>query len=384
MAIILNGKRISEEIKNELADKVTQFEKENGIRPGLAVIMIGKNPASQIYVKNKIKACGQVGINSKSIEMNESVSTIDIIMEIEKLNRSSDIHGILVQLPLPPQIDERIILESIAPEKDVDGFHPFNMGSLVAKQDFLVPATPAGIMEMLKREGIPLRGKNVTIVGHSEIVGKPLNLLFLNEWATPTVCHIETINLKDHTQKADILVVAAGVPYLIREDMVKKGAVVIDVGINRISTDKANPELLEWRKEDFKKKGSTIIGDVDFLRVQKKAGYITPVPGGVGPMTIAMLLSNSVKLAVKAIRKEKEMKECLGEFKGMSKDEIIETYDEMVDKLLRRVNEMQDEIYKLKREIDGNGKLGKDNHKKVRELIKAKDFISKSKKTVKN
>ena len=359
MAIILDGKKISEEIKNELADKVTQLEKENGIKPGLAVIMVGNNPASQIYVKNKIKACEQVGINSISIEMNESVSTIDIIMEIEKLNRRPDVHGILVQLPLTPQIDERIILESIAPEKDVDGFHPFNMGSLVAKQDFLVPATPAGIMEMLKREGISLRGKNVTIVGHSEIVGKPLNLLFLNEWATPTVCHIETVNLKDHTQKADILVVAAGVPYLIKKDMVKKGAVVIDVGINRISADKANPELLKWRKEDFEKKGSTIIGDVDFLQVQKKVGYITPVPGGVGPMTIAMLLLNSVKLAIKAIRKEREMKECLGEFRGMSKDEIIDIYNNMVEKLLRRVNEMQDEIYKLKKEIDGNGRLGK-------------------------
>jgi methylenetetrahydrofolate dehydrogenase (NADP+)/methenyltetrahydrofolate cyclohydrolase len=351
MAIILDGKKISEEITKELTDKVIQLEKENGIKPGLAVIMVGKNPASQIYVKNKIKACEKVGINSISIEMDESASTTDIIMEIEKLNRRSDVHGILVQLPLPQQIDARILLESIAPEKDADGFHPFNMGSLVAKQDFLVPATPAGIMEMLKRESIPLKGKNATIVGHSEIVGKPLNLLFLNEWATTTVCHIETVNLKEHTQNADILVVATGVPYLIKEDMVKKGAVVIDVGINRISSDKANPELLEWRKEDFDKKGSTIIGDVDFLHVQKKASYITPVPGGVGPMTIAMLLSNSVKLALKAIRKKKEMKEFLGEFKDMSKDEIIDTYNKMADKLLSRVSEMQDEIYKLKKEI---------------------------------
>jgi len=310
--------------------------------------------------------------------MEDSVSTTDIIMEIEKLNKRPDIHGILVQLPLPKQIDERILLESISPEKDVDGFHPFNMGSLVAKQDFLVPATPAGIMEMLKREGIPMKGKNVTIVGHSEIVGKPLSLLFLNEWATPTTCHIETKNLKEHTLKADILVVATGVPYLIKEDMVKKGAVVIDVGINRITKDKANPELLEWRKEDFDKKGSTLIGDVDFLKVQKKASYITPVPGGVGPMTIAMLLSNSVKLAIKAMRKEREMKECLGEFKGMSKDEIIDTYDEMVEKLLSRVSEMQDEIYKLKKEIGGNGKLQKVEHKKVKEFVKARDLIAKN------
>jgi len=223
-----------------------------------------------------------------------------------------------------------------------------------------------------------MKGKNVTIVGHSEIVGKPLSLLFLNEWATPTTCHIETKNLKEHTLKADILVVATGVPYLIKEDMVKKGAVVIDVGINRITADKASPELLEWRKEDFDKKGSTLIGDVDFLKVQKKASYITPVPGGVGPMTIAMLLSNSVKLAIKAMRKEREMKECLGEFKGMSKDEIIDTYDEMVEKLLSRVSEMQDEIYKLKKEIGGNGKLKKVEHKKVKEFVKARDFIAKN------
>jgi methylenetetrahydrofolate dehydrogenase (NADP+)/methenyltetrahydrofolate cyclohydrolase len=377
MAKILDGKKLSEEIKNELVEEVIRFEKENGIKPGLAVIMVGENPASQIYVRNKIKACDQVGIKSISINMDDSVSTTDIIMEIEKLNKRPDIHGILVQLPLPKQIDERILLESIAPEKDVDGFHPFNMGSLVAKQDFLVPATPAGIMEILKREGISMKGKNATIVGHSEIVGKPLSLLFLNEWATSTTCHIETRELKEHTIKADILVVATGVPYLIKEDMVKKGAVVIDVGINRITAGKANPELLEWRKEDFEKKGETLIGDVDFLRVQKKASYITPVPGGVGPMTIAMLLSNTVKLAIKAMRKEREMKECLGEFKGMSKDEIIDTYDEMVEKLLNRVSEMQDEIYKLKKEIEGNGKLKKAEHKKLKEFVKAKDFITK-------
>lgn len=347
MATIIDGKKISEDIKKELTDEVTRLEKEDGIKPGLAVIIVGENPASKIYVNSKIKACNQVGINSTSIEMDESVSTADIIMELEKLNKRPDIHGILVQLPLPQQIDERIILESIAPEKDVDGFHPFNMGSLVAKQDFLVPATPAGIMEMLKREGISLKGKNATIVGHSEIVGKPLNLLFLNEWATPTVCHIETVNLKEHTQNADILVVATGVPYLIKEDMVKEGAVVIDVGINRIPADKANPELLEWRKEDFEKKGSTIIGDVDFVNVEKKAGYITPVPGGVGPMTIAMLLSNSVKLAIKAARDNKETKEYLDKPKDISKEEIIGIYDGMVKKLLRRVNEMQDKIDRL-------------------------------------
>ena len=256
--------------------------------------------------------------------------------------------------------------------------------TLVAKQDFLVPATPAGIMEMLRREEIPLRGKDVTIVGHSKIVGKPLALLFLNEWATLTICHLETDNLEIHTKRADILVVATGVPYLIKENMVKEGAVVIDVGINRITADKADTELLKWRKEDFSKKGATLISDVDFLRVKHKASYITPVPGGVGPMTIAMLLSNAVKLAKKAIRKEREMMECLGEFKGMSKDEIIDTYDDMVERLPGRVNEMHDEIDKLKKEISGNGKSEKVNRKRVGEFIKTKNVVSKNREVVGN
>lgn len=282
--------------------------------------------------------------------MDESVSTLGVLKEIEKLNNREDIHGILVQLPLPSQIDKRIVLEAISPKKDVDGFHPINMGRLVAQQEYLVPATPIGILEMLKRENIPMKGKDVTIVGHSEIVGKPCSLLFLNEWATPTICHIETNDLKIHTRNAEILIVAVGKPYLIKEDMVKDGAVVVDVGINRITKDEANDELLEWRKEDFDRKGATLIGDVDFLRVEPKVSYITPVPGGVGPMTIAMLLSNTLKLTNSAIRKEKyEMKECYGELKGMSKDEMINMYDDMVGKLFDRINELQDEIDTLKK-----------------------------------
>lgn len=371
MATLINGSKVASEIKEEVAEEILQFEKKNGLKPGLAVILVGENPASKVYVSSKGRACEQVGIHSETIKMDDTVSTIDILMEIEKLNKRPDIHGILVQLPLPPQVDVRIVLESIDPEKDVDGFHPMNMGSLVAKQDFLVPATPAGIMEMLKRYEVPMRGKDVTVVGHSEIVGKPMSLLFLNEWATPTICHVETSDLKSHTKDADILVVAAGVPYLIKEDMVKEGAVVIDVGINRITKDKASPELLEWRAEDFDKKGATLIGDVDFINVEPKASYITPVPGGVGPMTIAMLLSNTLKLARKAIRKEKEMKECLGEFKGMSKDEIIDTYDDMVDRLFARVNEMQDQIDKMQKEKGGNGKPAKVDVKKMEEMITA-------------
>jgi len=297
IARLISGTRISQDIKNEITEEVKEMKRIKGIVPGLSVILVGENPASKIYVGSKQRGCEQVGFKSESIKMDESVSTEDVLKEIDKLNNREDIHGILVQLPLPEQIDKAKVLEAIYPEKDVDGFHPVNIGKLVTQQECLVPATPLGIIEMLKREDIIIKGKNATVVGHSEIVGKPTTLLLLNEWATVTICHIETRDLKIHTIDADILIVATGVPYLIKGDMVKEGAVVIDVGINRITKDKANQELLEWRKEDFEKKGATLIGDVDFLRVEPKASYISPVPGGVGPMTIAMLLSNTLKAA---------------------------------------------------------------------------------------
>ncbi|GAG71315.1 unnamed protein product [marine sediment metagenome] len=297
IARLISGTRISQDIKNEITEEVKEMKRIKGIVPGLSVILVGENPASKIYVGSKQRGCEQVGFKSETIKMDESVSTEDVLKEIDKLNNREDIHGILVQLPLPEQIDKAKVLEAIYPEKDVDGFHPVNIGKLVTQQECLVPATPLGIIEMLKREDIIIKGKNATVVGHSEIVGKPTTLLLLNEWATVTICHIETRDLKIHTIDADILIVATGVPYLIKGDMIKEGAVVIDVGINRITKDKANQELLEWRKEDFEKKGATLIGDVDFLRVEPKASYISPVPGGVGPMTIAMLLSNTLKAA---------------------------------------------------------------------------------------
>ena len=297
MAKLINGNKISADIKNEIKQEVEELVKTKNLRPGLAVILVGENPASKVYVTNKQKGCEEVGFASKSTKMHDTVSTQDILAEIDKLNKRNDIHGVLVQLPLPPQVNKNMVLEAILPEKDVDGFHPVNMGRLVAQQECLVPATPSGIIELLKREGIQMKGANSTMVGHSEIVGKPTTLLLLNEWATVTICHIETKNLKMHTQDADILIVATGVPYLIKEDMVKDGAVVIDVGINRITKEKASPELLEWRKDDFETKGATLIGDVDFLKVEPKVSHITPVPGGVGPMTIAMLLSNTLKAA---------------------------------------------------------------------------------------
>ncbi|MBN1298499.1 MAG: bifunctional 5,10-methylenetetrahydrofolate dehydrogenase/5,10-methenyltetrahydrofolate cyclohydrolase [Actinobacteria bacterium] len=302
MAKIINGTKISADIKNEIKQEVAELERSKGVKPGLAVILVGENPASKVYVANKQKGCAEVGIISEEIKMPETVSTADLLKEIDMLNKREDIHGILVQLPLPQQINKNMVLEAIIPEKDVDGFHPVNMGRLVAQQECLVPATPSGIIELLKRENINLKGANATMVGHSEIVGKPCTLLLLNEWATVTICHIETRDLKMHTQDADIIIVAAGVPYLIKENMVKEGAAVIDVGINRITSDKANPELLEWRKSDFEAKGATLIGDVDYLKVEPKAGYITPVPGGVGPMTIAMLLSNTLKAANRLVK----------------------------------------------------------------------------------
>lgn len=299
MAKLINGTKISADIKNEIKEEVAELERTKGIKPGLSVILVGENPASKVYVANKQKGCAEVGFVSEEIKLPDTASTADILKEIDRLNNRNDIHGILVQLPLPQQINKNQVLEAILPEKDVDGFHPINMGRLVAQQECLVPATPSGIIELLKREHIPIKGANAAMVGHSEIVGKPCTLLLLNEWATVTICHIETRDLKMHTMDADIVIVAAGVPYLIKENMIKEGAAVIDVGINRITADKANPELLDWRKEDFEAKGATLIGDVDYLKVEPKAGYITPVPGGVGPMTIAMLLSNTIKAAKK-------------------------------------------------------------------------------------
>ena len=302
MAKIINGTKISADIRNEIKQEAAELERTKGVKPGLSVILVGENPASKVYVANKQKGCAEVGFVSEEIKMPDTVSTADVLKEIERLNKRADIHGILVQLPLPSQINKNEVLEAILPEKDVDGFHPVNMGRLVAQQECLVPATPSGIIELLKREGITIKGANATMVGHSEIVGKPCTLLLLNEWATVTICHIETRDLKMHTQDADIVIVAAGVPYLIKEDMVKQGATIIDVGINRITADKASPELLEWRKADFDAKGATLIGDVDYQKVEPKAGFITPVPGGVGPMTIALLLSNTIKAAKRLSR----------------------------------------------------------------------------------
>ncbi|MEN6412429.1 MAG: bifunctional methylenetetrahydrofolate dehydrogenase/methenyltetrahydrofolate cyclohydrolase FolD [Veillonellales bacterium] len=279
-AQILDGKVFSARIKEAVKEDLTAFRQEYGIVPGLAVIIVGANPASKIYVANKHKACGELGIYSEVISLPETVSKAELLDRIAQLNQADNIHGILVQLPLPEHLRaaEAEITNSICPEKDVDGFHPINVGKLSIGEEQLVPCTPWGCIKMLEFAGIPIAGKRAVVIGRSNIVGKPMFHLLLSRNATVTVCHSHTQQLADITRQADILVAAVGKPGFVTKAMVKPGAVVIDVGINRIADKK-------------------LAGDVDFDQVKEVAGYITPVPGGVGLLTIAMLLHNTVKAA---------------------------------------------------------------------------------------
>ena len=275
---LIDGKSLAKKVQSSVASEVEQLKQEKNIVPGLAVILIGDDPASHAYVKMKAKACENVGFYSITHSMPETISQDEIIATIEMMNGNPRIDGILVQLPLPKHVDTNKILEVIDPKKDVDGFHAYNVGRLVTNLDSFVACTPLGVMKMFEEYKIDLEGKDVCVVGASNIVGKPMASLLLNANATVTVTHIYTKDLKAHTSKADIIVVGVGVPGLIKEDMVKDGAIVIDIGINRI-------------------KDGSLVGDVDFKNVSPKCSYITPVPGGVGPMTIAMLLSNTLKSA---------------------------------------------------------------------------------------
>ncbi len=275
---LIDGKALAKKVQATIATEVAQLKQEKNIVPGLAVILIGDDPASHAYVKMKAKACENVGFYSITHSMPDTISQDEIIATIEMMNNNPRIDGILVQLPLPKHVDTDKILEVIDPKKDVDGFHAYNVGRLVTGLDSFVACTPLGVMKMFEEYNIDLRGKDVCVVGASNIVGKPMSSLLLNAEATVTITHIYTKDLKSHTSKADIVVVGVGVPGLIKEDMVKEGAIVIDIGINRI--------------ED-----GSLVGDVDFKNVSPKCSYITPVPGGVGPMTIAMLLSNTLKSA---------------------------------------------------------------------------------------
>ena len=274
---ILDGKKLSDKIRSEVKNDVQTLQ-QKGITPGLAVVLVGSDPASAAYVNMKSKACKEAGIYSIAHEMPETISQDNILEIIHMMNKNPNIDGILVQLPLPKHIDTTAILEAIIPEKDVDGFHPYNVGRVVAGLDGFIPATPYGVMELLKEYDIDPQGKNVCVVGASNIVGKPMATLLLNANATVDICHIYTKDLKAHTLNADIICVGVGVVNLIKEDMVKDGAIIIDIGINRLDNGK-------------------LVGDVDFENVAKKTSYITPVPGGVGPMTIAMLLKNTIKSA---------------------------------------------------------------------------------------
>lgn len=283
---LLDGKALSAKIEKKIADEVKDFKNKAGSVPGLAVILVGQDPASAAYVNMKKKACDRVGFYSVTHEMPQDISQEAIEKTITMMNDNPNIDGILIQLPLPSQIDTTRILELVDPGKDVDGFHPYNVGRLTTGLDGFVPCTPLGVMELLEEYDIELQGKNCVVVGASNIVGKPMAALLLNANATVEICHIFTDDLKKHTINADILLVGVGVINLIKEDMVKDGAIIVDIGINRADNGK-------------------LVGDVDFENVSKKCSYITPVPGGVGPMTISMLLSNTLK-AAKIHAKERE------------------------------------------------------------------------------
>jgi len=297
-ATVLDGNKIAAAIRAETAEEVKSLTAA-GLRPGLAVVLVGHNPASEIYVRGKVKATEEVGIYSEQHTLPETITTQQLLTLIADLNRRDEIDGILVQLPLAPQIDAKKILLAVDPAKDVDGFHPMNVGFLSTQRPGLVPCTPAGVMEILNRSHIPIAGKEAVVVGRSDIVGKPVAMLLLNANATVTVCHSKTHDLPGVCRRADILVAAIGRPGMITRDFVKPGATVIDVGVNKV-TDRAEFQRLfagnAKREETFRTKGAVLAGDVH-PEVAEVAGAMTPVPGGVGPLTIAMLMSNTVRAA---------------------------------------------------------------------------------------
>jgi methylenetetrahydrofolate dehydrogenase (NADP+) / methenyltetrahydrofolate cyclohydrolase len=297
-ATILDGAKIANDIRAEVAAEVKTMSAA-GVRPGLAVVLVGHNPASEIYVRGKVKACEQVGIHREQHTPPDSATTAELLVLVENLNRRDDLDGILMQLPLPAHVDSKKVLMAVDPAKDVDGFHPVNVGFLSTQRPGLVPCTPAGVMEILKRSHIPITGKEAVVVGRSDIVGKPAAMLLLNANATVTVCHSKTHDLPGVCRRADILLAAIGRAGMITRDFVKPGATVIDVGMNTVTDPGEFARLFAGnskREEAFRTKGSTLVGDVH-PNVAEIAGAITPVPGGVGPLTIAMLMFNTVKAA---------------------------------------------------------------------------------------
>ena len=285
MVTIMDGKALSLKLKEQMKQRIEQL-KQQGINPKLVVVLVGDNSASQVYVRNKHKSCGEVGIESEVITMPEQTTQQELLEVVERLNQDETVDGILVQLPLPKQIDEKTVLRSILPEKDVDGFHPVNVGLLSIGDECFAPATPSGIIAMFQEYGIDIAGKNCVIIGRSNIVGKPMAALLLKNHATVTICHSKTEDLASYTRRADVVIVATGHRHTLTADMVKEGAVVVDVGMNRNEQGK-------------------LCGDVDYEEVKEKASFITPVPGGVGPMTITELLENTIQAAQRHHRAEK-------------------------------------------------------------------------------
>ena len=285
MATIMDGKALSLKLKEQMKQRIAQL-KQQGINPKLVVVLVGDNSASQVYVRNKHKSCGEVGIESEVITMPEQTTQQELLEVVERLNQDETVDGILVQLPLPKQIDEKTVLRSILPEKDVDGFHPVNVGLLSIGDECFAPATPSGIIAMFQEYGIDIAGKNCVVIGRSNIVGKPMAALLLKNNATVTICHSKTEDLASYTRRADVVIVATGRRHTLTAEMVKEGAVVVDVGMNRNEQGK-------------------LCGDVDYEEVKEKASFITPVPGGVGPMTITELLENTIQAAQRHHRAKK-------------------------------------------------------------------------------
>ncbi len=279
MANLINGKEVSKSVKERVKAETVEFIKSKGVTPGLAVVIVGNDPASRVYVNSKKKACEEVGFRSFEYALPEETTQEELLALVDKLNNDSEVNGILCQLPLPSQIDENAVINAIKPEKDVDAFHPFNVGKIMIGEFSFLPCTPAGVMELIDSTGTDITGKNCVVIGRSNIVGKPMSMLLLHRNGTVTICHSKTKNLKEICRNADILVAAVGRANFVTGDMVKEGAVVIDVGMNRLENGK-------------------LCGDVNFEEAEKKASYITPVPGGVGPMTIAMLMKNTLTAAI--------------------------------------------------------------------------------------
>ena len=285
-AQIIDGKALALRLREDIAQEVSALEKETGIKPGLAAVLVGDDPASAVYVRNKKIACEKAGLYPQEHRLPAATTQETLLALIHKLNADPKIHGILVQLPLPPHIESKAILQAVSPEKDVDGFHPVNVGRLVEGSPVFVPCTPKGVIHMIDSTGLDIAGKRAVVIGRSNIVGKPVAMLLLHRHATVTICHSRTKDLPSVVREADIVIAAIGKPLFVTPDMVKEGAVVIDVGINRLADGK-------------------LVGDVDFDHVKERAGWITPVPGGVGPMTIAMLLQNTLESAQRFAKRER-------------------------------------------------------------------------------